>query len=87
MECPTCKGTCSVRALVNYGRKRGCIWEQVPCITCDGLGHISLEFAEKLAAGEKLYQERVAAGISVRDAATARGMTMREYVDLEHGRR
>ena len=85
-ECPTCKGSHFVRALVNYGGKKGCVWEDVPCITCDGLGMVTLDFQERLNEGERLYKERVAAGISVKDAAAARGMTMREYVDLEQGR-
>jgi DnaJ-class molecular chaperone len=85
-ECPSCGGAKTVRALVNYGRQRGCVWEQIPCITCHGQGEISEEEALAIEERDRIRNERVARGESMKDAATRLGMTLREYNDFEHGR-
>ena len=85
-KCPSCEGAKRVRALVNYGRPKGCVWEMVDCLTCRGSGEVSADYAERAAAAAAVRRARLDAGLSMKQAADARGMTLREYNELEHAR-
>lgn len=84
--CPSCDGFKTVRALCNYGPPKGCVWEQLPCITCHGAGQISDEQAKDIAERERIRRARIDLGESMSQAAQRLGMTLREYNDYEHGR-
>lgn len=86
VTCPACSGAKTVQALVNYGRQRGCVWEQITCITCNGDGDLDAEEVRRIEERDRIRDERVARGESMKDAATRLGMTLREYNDYEHGR-
>ena len=87
MNCPSCNGTKQVRALCNYGPPKGCVWEMVPCITCHGVGEISDEEARAIEERDRIRNERVhVRHETMADAAKRMGMTLREYIDYEHGR-
>lgn len=86
ITCPSCNGSKKVNALVNYGPSKGCVWEQVPCIICHGIGDLSEEEMHALEERNRIRQERIDRGESMHAAADRLGMTLREYNDYEHGR-
>lgn len=84
--CPSCDGNKTVPALVNYGGKKGCVWEHVPCITCHGAGQITDEEANAIKERQRIRQARIDLGETMSQAAQRLGMTLREYNDYERGR-
>lgn len=86
LTCSSCEGRGQARALVYYGSSKGCVWEMVDCPICRGRGEVSRAEQEAMAAGRALRDARVAAGISMHQAASERGISIREYSDLEWGR-
>lgn len=88
MVCPSCLGAKSVMAIIDRrgaaGMPTGSV-ERVPCRVCGGSGEISEELAAAIHAGEQLRAERLARGETMREAATARGISVVEYSKLERG--
>lgn len=85
IECKACKGSGEVEAHLNYGGSDG-EWKVINCPTCRGAGEITTEHAARIEAGKKLRDQRVAAGILLRDAAKAQGLTPAQLSAIENGR-
>lgn len=86
MQCPTCNGAKQIRALVNYGGKRGCEWQLIDCFDCGGTGEVDDGFTARREAGNALREARLADYKTMAQAAAERGISAREYSDLEQGR-
>jgi DnaJ-class molecular chaperone len=84
-NCPNCNGAKQTRALVNRG-KAGCSWEMVNCPVCQGAGEVDDGYEERRAAGEALREARLKDYKPMAQAAAERGISVREYSDLERGR-
>ena len=83
MICPSCKGSGKLRGFVT--RSEGCSLEEIQCRVCLGNGAVPEDFAFRLAEGERIRRERLDAGMTMREAAAARGLKVTEYSDLERG--
>lgn len=84
--CPSCNGT-KEGGLGFVTRASGCSVEALPCSTCGGTGEVPADYAERAAAGRRLREERIAAGVSLGDLARAAGERPSEVSDAERGRR
>lgn len=88
MECPGCDGRKTVFAFLNLGEDyRKHRQGNIPCMTCGGTGEISAEHAARIEDGHRLYQERVARGETLMEAAIRQGMTPAQLSAIEHGRK
>jgi ribosomal protein S27AE len=67
----------------------GCNTEEkaLACPTCDGVGTISAEHAQRIVDGKRLRAERVERGETLLDAATRMGLKASELSAIESGRR
>lgn len=86
MICPGCKGKKQNYCHVNYGPGKGGEWKFLDCSRCSGTGEISDEFKPWVEEGERLRAERIAAGKSVHDAASAAGVDGQTYIKMERGK-
>lgn len=88
MMCPDCEGKKRLPALVNRGEK-GCMWEEILCVTCLGAGEVSGDYAERReqakAEGQALRADRNARDETLLQAAARLNMTVSEYSRLERG--
>jgi hypothetical protein len=91
MKCPHCQGEGSGVA-VFCGRQGGadggsfCHTRRLTCSTCEGRCEISEEHAERIAAGRRLREDRVARRMSQREEAERLGITPQELSRREQGR-
>lgn len=86
--CPDCEGKKRLPALVNRGAA-GCSWEQIPCVTCRGVGEVSADYStrreEAKSNGAVLRASRIARGETLLEAARRNGVSVVEYSRLERG--
>lgn len=75
-----------VRALVNYGRGKGCKLEDIDCPICLGTGHVGSQRAEEINAARRLYEDRVGRGVSLSEEAKRLGISAQELSRREHAR-
>jgi hypothetical protein len=85
-----CKGERSLLAHVNYGfnpKTGGCDGEEkaVVCLTCDGVGTITSEHAQRIEDGKRMRMARVERGETLMAAATRMGLRPSELSAIESG--
>ena len=83
--CPDCKGT-KIMSGIGCGPD-GCKPITLPCFTCDGIGSISEDQAERMRTGEAMRLDRLVRDMSLREEAQRLGIKARELSDLEHGKK
>jgi hypothetical protein len=81
IPCPKCNGT----GLGGSFLLRGKI-VTAPCTLCGGATYVSIDVAKWIPLGEKHRKERVEEGISLRERATALGITAARLSAMETGR-
>lgn len=82
MICPRCAGK---KIVVGYGCP-GFKRIELPCFDCNGTGDISAAQQEAIRKGDQMRKDRLKAGRSSREQAAILGISLKRYVDLEHGR-
>ncbi|MBI4815216.1 MAG: helix-turn-helix transcriptional regulator [Deltaproteobacteria bacterium] len=82
MKCPSCTDGLSVAILCGPG----CTLAAVRCQDCDGTGAIAESALARKAEGEKLRQDRINRGKSLREEAQDLGITATELSRRERGR-
>lgn len=85
VTCPGCNGKTTVRGLVKK-RGRDCVPADVLCPTCEGIGWLSQDHIDRMAAGDKLREERLASRETLAMAAARMGITPAELSRRERGR-
>lgn len=86
-ECPSCGGKGAMQAFINRGPDiRRHSLETIPCRTCEGQGSISEAQAAAIRHGASLRAERIAKGMTLREAAKEAGMSPSTLSALERGR-
>jgi len=86
-ECPDCHGEREKLAFVNRGPDIAHhSLDVMQCMTCHGSGMITHDHAERIKIGAAMRKARVAAGVSIFDAAEQMGCTSAELSATEHGR-
>ncbi len=84
VPCTRCGGRGWFDAVVNRG---GCCeFDSVDCDLCAGTGRISEVLAERIAAGRRRRDDRVARGLTVRQEAARLGITAVQLGQIERGR-
>lgn len=87
VTCPQCNGRAGPTiAFVNRGPEHGCSVEERQCSRCNGKGTITAYEHGLYLEGRRVRDSRVAADLSLRDAAKLFGCTAPELSDIEHGR-
>lgn len=71
-------------AFVDGPTRRGLL--EVDCSTCQGVGSITIEKRDRIEAGRKRREERIARGASLREEAKRLGISVPELSALERGR-
>lgn len=56
------------------------------CSDCDGFGKITEEHMQRITAGRKLRDDRMARDMSLKEEATRLGISVVQLSNLEHGR-
>jgi hypothetical protein len=86
--CPHCNGKGEQPAFVTGERngERFCEHRLMPCRTCSASGEITEEHAQRIEAGQRMREDRVARGVSMCEEAKRLGVSDRELGDLEWGR-
>ncbi len=84
LQCPDCDGTGRTWAMVDW--RGGGELREVPCFLCRGRGTFTASEMAQIEHGRKLRDDRKARGLTLRQEANRRGITMEELTDLEHGR-
>lgn len=84
LPCPSKCENGRVFAHINRGDKPH-TWEWIACFTCKGAGKITPEHMERIAAGQKMREERLARDESLMEAARRMGITPAELSRRERG--
>ena len=83
--CARCSGTGKIAAFVDYANRPGEFRDDLSCGDCDGTGSLTPERAAAMEEGERLRKRRVAADLSLRDAAALLGISPAELSRRERG--
>ncbi len=83
MICPTCDGTGTARG---FACGNGRLLTSWPCDRCGATGQISDEQHAEIERGRDVRAERMARGLTLRDAAKALGISAVELSAVERGR-
>ncbi len=83
ISCPECCGHKIVLVTYFPGTPRH---PPMPCRVCGGSGQITLEHHNRIEAGEKMREDRIERGVSLRAEAARLGITPCNLSDLENGR-
>ena len=87
ITCPHCDGKRQVYAFLNHGPDyRTHTSGYVQCSTCQGMGAITTEHAERIKTGKRVQAERIERGESLNDAARRLGISPAELSARERGR-
>lgn len=89
-RCPACEGVppSPVLAFINTGEDASKHRQElltVQCNVCNGAGRVSDDILRRFNRGRDLRTARVAAGISLKEAADALGVSPSELSAYEHG--
>lgn len=84
--CPQCKGSKEPSVVFINRGENGCSVERRPCSRCNGKGTITAYEHGLCFEGLRVRNARVAADLSLWDAATLFGCSTPELSDIEHGR-
>lgn len=83
VTCPSCKGKGGGWGIMcgPGGDRMG----SLPCFLCKGAKQITEEHAARYAMGRRMYRERIARRVTVREEAARLGVGFGEWSRLEHG--
>ena len=84
VTCPDCKGRGTSFAHINRGDKPHS-FEEVNCLLCKGAGKMTAERYDRYLAGRLQRENRIAAGLGLREAALQRGITPSRLSAIERG--
>ncbi len=85
LKCPACGGRKTTIALVDGPTRRGLL--EIDCSTCEGVGSITIEHRDRIEAGRKRREERIARGVSLREEARRLGILPSDLSAMESGRK
>ncbi|MFC5079528.1 hypothetical protein VTH8203_01515 [Vibrio thalassae] len=85
-QCPTCGGKKESVVFVNTGLdSSGHYTEIQKCGRCLGAGYVSQEIIDDIERGKQLRADRVAKGLTLREAAKSEGVTVATISQRENG--
>jgi hypothetical protein len=84
MTCPHCNG--EKRGAGFVMRKSGCGIEAIECSTCGGSGAVTAERLAQVEAGQRLREDRIGRGASLRQEAARLGIEPVELSRRERGK-
>lgn len=87
--CPNCDGEKQQTVFADGHHPDGTRWgdiRTVACNVCRGVGTITSEHQQRIDHGKRLRAERVAKGLTLREAARLEGVTASEISAREFGR-